>query len=626
MDSSEYDNTHVYDEISTRRAKEEKFNVMQMNACYGSPPEVLAKHDGDSNASMKNFKSNKKCVAALSLIVIVLLLGVASACSVFALEIIKLKSEIASIDRAPLQQSALDTISDRLDIVTQQKNASVDLLYQQLLQVYSQIQQLQNLTEEKLNSFELATSQMNASNILYQQLAPAFDTRIRQLQNSTATRLQNFENIIMQMNASIVLYQQMLQDYSAINTTQISQLQASTTERLQRLDNTVVQINASILQQMLHDYSAINTRISQLQNLTAERLRRLENTAVQMNAFDMELLQKYLVINATIQLLQNSTTNGLENLEDVTLQISALIDARNSAFDSRIEDLINSSDISYHQLSETISALMLILSTIGGQSFPVHSCASLSPSSPSGYYWVRTSNDSAVRVYCDMTRSCGGVTGGWTRVAELDMTNSSHQCPNGLMQRSDSNIRTCVRNSYSAGCSSVMVSTSNINYSSVCGRVIAYQFATTDAFQPSSTFIDSVYVDGVSLTHGSPREHIWTFASALDEPATGGARVVCPCIIRNIFVDTIPSFVGNDYFCDTGSQNTYQQHTLYPADPLWDGAGCGPLNTCCSFNNPPWFYKLLPQPTTDDIEMRVCRDSDRDNEDIYISSIDIYVR
>ncbi len=29
-------------------------------------------------------------------------------------------------------------------------------------------------------------------------------------------------------------------------------------------------------------------------------------------------------------------------------------------------------------------------------------------------------------------------------------------------------------------------------------------------------------------------------------------------------------------------------------DPLAvDGAGCGPLNTCCSFNNPPWFYKKV---------------------------------
>ena len=56
----------------------------------------------------------------------------------------------------------------------------------------------------------------------------------------------------------------------------------------------------------------------------------------------------------------------------------------------------------------------------------------LKPSTPSGYYWITASDDSAVRMYCDMSRTCGGITGGWMRVASIDMTNSSHQCPNGL--------------------------------------------------------------------------------------------------------------------------------------------------------------------------------------------------
>ena len=51
----------------------------------------------------------------------------------------------------------------------------------------------------------------------------------------------------------------------------------------------------------------------------------------------------------------------------------------------------------------------------------IFSCAALPPSSPSGYYWVRASNGSDVRVYCDMTLSCDNITGGWMRVAELNM-------------------------------------------------------------------------------------------------------------------------------------------------------------------------------------------------------------
>ena len=53
------------------------------------------------------------------------------------------------------------------------------------------------------------------------------------------------------------------------------------------------------------------------------------------------------------------------------------------------------------------------------------------------------------------------------RVAELDMTNSSHQCPSGLRQRTDSNKRTCVRDSDSPGCSSVTFSSVTLEYSRV---------------------------------------------------------------------------------------------------------------------------------------------------------------
>ena len=43
-------------------------------------------------------------------------------------------------------------------------------------------------------------------------------------------------------------------------------------------------------------------------------------------------------------------------------------------------------------------------------------------------------------------------------------------------------------------------------------------------------------------------------------------------------------------------------------------------------NNPPWFYKELPRPTTDDIEMRVCRSEAKSNEDISIEMFDIYIQ
>ena len=95
--------------------------------------------------------------------------------------------------------------------------------------------------------------------------------------------------------------------------------------------------------------------------------------------------------------------------------------------------------------------------------------------------------------------------------------------------------------------------------------------------------------------------------------------------IHNAVHIPIPPYVGSDYFCDTASENNVQ-YIFYPNDPLWDGQGCGRLNTCCSFNNPPWFMKELPSPTRDNIEMRLCADQSRSDEDITFESIELYVQ
>ena len=206
------------------------------------------------------------------------------------------------------------------------------------------------------------------------------------------------------------------------------------------------------------------------------------------------------------------------------------------------------------------------------------------------------------------------------KVAELDMTNSSQRCPSGLSQRNDASLRTCVKNTRSSGCSSLFnFAPSNIYYSKVCGKIIAYQFGTTDAFNHDN--INSDYVDGISLTHGNPRQHIWTFASAYNE-----VDIKCQCINPSGNPSRQPpSFVRNDFFCDTGTRSSTQR-VLHAHDPLWNGAGCGSRNTCCSFNTPPWFYKQLQRSTSDDLEVRVCRNEDRSNEDIALSQIELYVQ
>ncbi len=60
------------------------------------------------------------------------------------------------------------------------------------------------------------------------------------------------------------------------------------------------------------------------------------------------------------------------------------------------------------------------------------------------------------------------------------------------------------------------------------------------------------------------------------------------------------------YFCDIGHLTS----SFCWVSWCWPSVGWTGLSytkQCCRFNFPPWFYKQLPQPTNDDIEMR-CRD------------------
>ena len=118
--------------------------------------------------------------------------------------------------------------------------------------------------------------------------------------------------------------------------------------------------------------------------------------------------------------------------------------------------------------------------------------------------------------------------------------------------------------------------------------------------------INYSYVDGVSLTYGSLRQHIWTFANAIDEASADNDRSRCSCTDSS-HPNTPPLFVGNEYFCETGVPpgQGWSSGTFFANDSLWDGQGCGPTSTCCTFNNPPWFCKQLPHSTNVDLEVRL---------------------
>ena len=195
--------------------------------------------------------------------------------------------------------------------------------------------------------------------------------------------------------------------------------------------------------------------------------------------------------------------------------------------------------------------------------------------------------------------------GEWRRVVYLDLKDPNTNCPSGWQLTSQPR-RTCqsVRRSESLVCDSVTFPVSGGNYTRVCGRIRAYQYYSTRAFSAYiynvANTTDSAYVDGISLTHGHPKQHIWSFASGASEFYHNSD--VCPCDMNDKM--TTPPFVNDDYFCESGFNSKYAE--FFSNDPLWDGDGCTASSKCCSFNNPPYFTKQLPSPTSNDIEARLC--------------------
>ena len=141
------------------------------------------------------------------------------------------------------------------------------------------------------------------------------------------------------------------------------------------------------------------------------------------------------------------------------------------------------------------------------------------------------------------------------------MTDSNQQCPsNWTLHDTSTSGRSCIRpNTITIGCASTFFSTGSVDYNRVCGRAIGIASISPDGYREIGNnrghTVNDPYVDGLSTTHGSPRQHIWTFVAG---PQNQGG--------------TAPPFVGEDYFCDEiGGGN------------LWDGVNC-PTATCCTIN------------------------------------------
>ncbi len=219
--------------------------------------------------------------------------------------------------------------------------------------------------------------------------------------------------------------------------------------------------------------------------------------------------------------------------------------------------------------------------------------------------------------------NCG--PGEWFQVAHLNMYNRTEKCPAVWREYNVSGLRACGRpTSTQPSCPGTLYATGR-QYSRVCGRVVGYQEDSPDGFVNSNANNASqFYLDGVSITYGGSRQHLWSYVAAVTEDSISHTPNNCPCSTRA--GTGPPSFVGNNYYCESGNpSNTGGSTGLLTNDPLWDGHQCE--GSCCSgTSSPPWFSVQLPAPTMDMIEVRICGNEGTDNEDSPVVLLDIYVQ
>ena len=269
-----------------------------------------------------------------------------------------------------------------------------------------------------------------------------------------------------------------------------------------------------------------------------------------------------------------------------------------------------------------------------GMSYTGLSCEDIYNNNPetvnkNGYYPI----NNTMWTFCNMTLivaiadghiilSCADVEGQWRKIAGINIS-AGDECPTGWLKSSYNGISFCRAPSDDGGCYSTNFSTNGMSYQHVCGRARGYQKGRPNAFYGNRDSINTYYVSGLSISYGNPRHHIWTYAAAtLGGPIYNCCN--CPCAYRP--GPAPPSFVENNYYCESGTETDEIDSAYYFSDPLWDGAGCSASNTCCSNTDQPWFHHQLSEVTQDDIEVRLCRSDGFSNEGTLVDILELYIQ
>ena len=373
------------------------------------------------------------------------------------------------------------------------------------------------------------------------------------------------------------------------------------------------------------DLNALNESVSEINTCLQEHKQHMAGELDDLRSIQANETQQ---LNTKIDTLTLNTSQQTEQLNQLQTSLNSKLDTTHHKL-----DLVHHKQDSTHSKLDSLTATTAQLSFDHQQiqaNISDVECSELNQNLKDNLtHQLEKIQHDVTYIHGELSYTCGG-TGGWRRVVYLDMTDPSTTCPSGWNMTGYSK-RTCGRATDGTNTSdSATFRVRGGEYTRICGRIRAYQWGHPEAFAPyhygQFTTIDSAYIDGVSVTHGIPRNHIWTFAAGKTE-GDPTSDYSCPC---DTHIDIhIPSFVEEDYFCESGVNEpwvTSRHITLHSNDTLWDGEDCLPSSTCCSQHNPPYFVKQLLTSTTDDIEARICLDYYLRDENIAVELVELYVQ